>query len=82
MSIKASNLILPRASPHLAVGFLIAKKRGKTMIKCISTSPVVEWRVDEESEKDSIPVGAIGDIIYAVNQGTVFMSNGTEWKPQ
>ena len=52
------------------------------MIKCISTSPVVEWRVDEENEKDSIPVGAIGDIIYAVNQGTVFMSNGTEWKPQ
>lgn len=52
------------------------------MIKCISSSPVKEWRVDELSEVQNVPVGDIGDTVYVVNTGEVYMSNGTAWQEQ
>jgi len=52
------------------------------MIKCISSSPVKEWRVDSTEEVQSIPVGEIGDTVYVVNTGEVYMSNGTIWQEQ
>lgn len=52
------------------------------MKECISSSPINDWRVDTDSEVNTIKGKHIGDVIYVVNTGDVYMWNGTAWQAQ